>query len=87
MNFSLTSCYGCQWVSMNTDNMIPVPVSLDKYDICVRPVPSWVSITWISVGVEVFMGTHEFLNYLVFGTKNNFFLITKKKNQLLNIPT
>jgi hypothetical protein len=46
--------------------MIPVPAPLDKYHTCARPVPSWVPIMRVPAGIEVSMGTHEFLNLFIF---------------------
>ena len=57
---------GCQWVPMDTDSMIPVPAPLDKYDIRARPVSLWVPTMRIPVGIEVSMGTHEFLILFIY---------------------
>jgi len=46
--------------------MIPVPAPLDKYDTRARPIPSWVPTIRVPVGIEVSMGTHEFLNLFIF---------------------
>jgi hypothetical protein len=43
---------------MGTDSMISMPLSLDKYDTRVRPVPSWVPTMRVPVGIEVSMGIH-----------------------------
>ena len=53
---------------MNTDNMILVPAPLDKYDIRVHPVPSWVPTIRVPVDIEVSMGIHGylFLNLFIF---------------------
>jgi len=49
--------------------MILVPAPLDKYDTRARPVPSWVPTMRIPVGIEVSMGTHEFLILFIFWCK------------------
>jgi len=54
---------------MGMDSIISVPVLLDKYDTCVRPVLSWVPTMRIAAGIELFMGTHEFLNLFIFWYK------------------
>ena len=40
--------------------MIPVPTPLDKYDIRVCPVPSWVPTMRVPAGIEVSMGIHGY---------------------------
>ena len=54
---------------MGTDNMIPVPAPLDKYDTRARPVSSWVLTIRVPVGIEVSMGTHGVLNLFIFWYK------------------
>ena len=59
----------CQLIPMGTDNMIPVPAPLDKYDTRARPLSSWVPTIRIPVGIEVSMGTHGVLNLFIFWYK------------------
>jgi len=40
--------------------MILVPVPLDKYDIRVHHVPSWIFTTRVPVNIEVSMGIHGY---------------------------
>jgi len=54
---------------MGTDSMIPVPAPLDKYDTRAHPVPLWVPTMRLLVGIEVSMGTHEFLILFIFWYK------------------
>jgi len=39
--------------------MIPIP-PFDKYDIRVRPIPSWVPTMWVPAGIEVSIGIHGY---------------------------
>jgi len=85
----ITLTWGCQWVLMGTNIMIPVPAPLDKYDTRVRPVPSWVPTIRIPADIEVYMGIHGYpwiFEFIYFLVQIITFLIIKKL-QLLNIHT
>jgi len=46
---------------MGTDNMIPIPAPLDKYDTRAHPVSSWIPTIREPVGIEVSIGIHGYL--------------------------